>query len=38
MENIGRFLESCYDYGLEKNDMFQTVDLYESTNIPQVSF
>lgn len=36
MENIGRFLDSCYDYGLEKNDVFQTVDLYDNTNIPQV--
>ena len=37
MENIGQFLNSCYDYGLEKNDVFQTVDLYDNTNIPQVS-
>lgn len=36
MENIGRFLDSCYHYGLEKNDVFQTVDLYDNTNIPQV--
>ena len=37
MENIGQFLDACYAYGLEKNDMFQTVDLYDNTNIPQVS-
>jgi hypothetical protein len=36
MENIGQFLDSCYRYGLEKNDVFQTVDLYDNTNIPQV--
>jgi hypothetical protein len=36
MENIGQFLNSCYNYGLEKNDVFQTVDLYDNTNIPQV--
>ena len=38
MENIGQFLSSCYDYGLDKNDVFQTVDLYDNTNIPQVSY
>ena len=37
MENIGNFLEACYAYGCVKNDMFQTVDLYEAQNIPQVS-
>ncbi len=37
MENIGNFLEGCYAYGCVKNDMFQTVDLYEAQNMPQVS-
>lgn len=36
MENIGQFLDACYAFGLAKNDMFQTVDLYEAQNIPQV--
>ena len=36
MENIGKFLDACYAYGLTKVDMFQTVDLYDGTNIPQV--
>ncbi|XP_065906338.1 muscle-specific protein 20-like [Dysidea avara] len=37
MENIGNFLEGCFAYGLSKEDMFQTVDLYEAQNIPQVT-
>lgn len=36
MENIGKFLEACDSYGVQKADLFQTVDLYEGTNIPQV--
>ena len=36
MENIGNFLSSCENYGLLKTDLFQTVDLYEAQNIPQV--
>ena len=36
MENIGKFLDGCYAYGCVKIDMFQTVDLYEAQNIPQV--
>ena len=36
MENIGTFLSGCEDYGLKKADLFQTVDLYEAQNIPQV--
>lgn len=36
MENIGTFLSGCEDYGLKKTDLFQTVDLYEAQNIPQV--
>lgn len=38
MENIGFFLDGCVAYGLNKEDMFQTVDLYEAQNIPQVSY
>jgi len=37
MENIGNFLDACEKYGCNKQDIFQTVDLYEAQNIPQVS-
>lgn len=36
MENIGNFLDAVYKFGVAKNDMFQTVDLYEGVNMPQV--
>lgn len=36
MENIGNFLTACESVGCKKADLFQTVDLYESNNIPQV--
>jgi hypothetical protein len=36
MENIGNFLSACETYGLLKTDLFQTVDLYECQNMPQV--
>lgn len=36
MENIGKFLEFCDQLGVPKTDLFQTVDLYEAQNIPQV--
>ncbi|XP_022109736.1 myophilin-like [Acanthaster planci] len=36
MENIGNFLDACYAYGCPKADLFQTVDLYENQNMPQV--
>jgi hypothetical protein len=36
MENIGNFLAACERYGLTKQDLFQTVDLYEAENMPQV--
>jgi hypothetical protein len=36
MENVGNFLGFCESVGVNKTDMFQTVDLYEGTNIPQV--
>ena len=37
MENIGMYLEATDTYGLPKSDSFQTVDLYEAQNMPQVS-
>jgi len=36
MENIGNFLTGCEGIGCSKQDLFQTVDLYEGNNIPQV--
>ena len=36
MENIGKFLAGCDAFGVPKVDLFQTVDLYENQNIPQV--
>jgi len=36
MENIGNFLDACEKFGCNKQDIFQTVDLYEAQNIPQV--
>ncbi|XP_064634726.1 myophilin-like [Lineus longissimus] len=36
MENIGHFLDGCETLGCNKVDLFQTVDLYESQNMPQV--
>lgn len=36
MENIGNFLSGCEEFGMAKTDLFQTVSLYEGTNIPQV--
>jgi len=36
MENIGNFLAACQKIGMNKLDLFQTVDLYEGTNMPQV--
>ena len=38
MENIGNFLDACEKYGCNKQDIFQTVDLYEAQNMPQVSW
>ena len=37
MENIGNFLAVCDLLGVAKTDQFQTVDLYEDQNIPQVT-
>ena len=36
MENISNFLAAATSYGVPKSDLFQTVDLYEAENIPQV--
>ena len=36
MENINNFLTACEKMGCKKLDLFQSVDLYESQNIPQV--
>ena len=36
MENIGKFLDAIGNYGVQKTDLFQTVDLYEAANMPQV--
>merc|ERR1712189_123880 len=36
MENIEKFLNGCERIGCKKQDLFQTVDLYEGQNIPQV--
>jgi len=33
MENIGKFLDAIDRYGVSKSDSFQTVDLYENTNM-----
>lgn len=38
MENIGFFLDACVNFGVPKADLFQTVDLYEGENIPQVRY
>lgn len=37
MENINRFQEAAKKYGVPEIDVFQTVDLWEKRNIPQVS-
>jgi len=36
MENINLFIDACEAIGCVKTDLFQTVDLYESTNPNQV--
>ena len=36
METIGQFLTACEGLGINKIDLFQTVDLFEGQNIPQV--
>jgi len=37
MENINKFQEGCKAYGVPEIDVFQTVDLWERRNIPQVT-
>jgi len=37
MENINNFLEWTYSIGVNKADLFQTIDLYENQNIVQVT-
>ena len=37
MENIGNFLTAAEKFGVSRTDSFQTVDLYEATNMPQVN-
>ncbi|XP_002158860.1 myophilin [Hydra vulgaris] len=36
MENISNFLTACEKVGIKPLDLFQTVDVYEGTNINQV--
>jgi hypothetical protein len=36
MENIGKFLSAAENIGVKKADLFQTVDLFERQNVPQV--
>lgn len=36
MENIQNFLAFCQNYGVPKTAIFQTVDLFEGRNLPQV--
>ena len=36
MENIQLFLNFCESYGVPKTGLFQTVDLFEGRNLPQV--
>ena len=36
MENIKAFLDAVYAYGLNKEDTFVTVDLFEGRNMKQV--
>ena len=37
MENINKFQTAIKIYGVPDIDVFQTVDLYERRNIPQVT-
>jgi hypothetical protein len=37
MENINKFQDAIRKYGVPDIDVFQTVDLYERRNIPQVT-
>jgi len=37
MENVNNFLKGIEKYGVPVGDLFQTVDLYEASNIPAVT-
>ncbi|KAI1287006.1 Muscle-specific protein 20 [Halotydeus destructor] len=37
MENVNKFQEGCKKFGVADVDVFQTVDLWEKRNIPQVT-
>ncbi|XP_003737988.1 muscle-specific protein 20 [Galendromus occidentalis] len=37
MENLTKFTIACKEYGVDEADLFQSVDLWERRNIPQVS-
>ena len=37
MENITNFLTSATKYGVVVTDLFQTVDLFQASNIPAVT-
>jgi len=37
MENIDVFMKAAKKYGVPEIDLFQTVDLWEKRNIPQVT-
>lgn len=37
MENIQRFQAAAKNYGLPQEEIFQTADLFERRNIPQVN-
>jgi hypothetical protein len=37
MQNIERFQEAARKYGVPNSEVFQTVDLWEKKNIPQVT-
>ena len=36
MENIGNFKEYCNIIGVDRIQLFETVSLYEATNLPRV--
>ncbi|XP_013403491.1 muscle-specific protein 20 isoform X2 [Lingula anatina] len=37
MANLEQFTQACVDYGCRKEDLFQSVDLWEKRNIPAVT-
>lgn len=36
-ENVSQFCNAAHKYGVPDNELFQTVDLFEKKNIPQVT-